>query len=476
MKGIVIEVPVKSIVIEDRWRGEYGDLNKLIQSIKEHGLLHPLVVTSFGQPEGSYRLLAGGRRYRCITSLGWETVRCTVLPTEDEYSQRLIELTENFDRKDLTWNEQLEVRNKLRKLMEDKFGKKVGRTESAPGVSLDDIAAVAGVDKSTLSKDAIVTEAIARFPELARCKTKEEVLKAIKHMGHMIDKKKSLKAAEKFTTQTTIGTALDSKKQLAINSFIVDANFDDKTPLLSRGFFKAAKNLEKRSFDIIELDPPYGIELHTRKKPKDRPTEHYQYNEVAIAEYRDFIGAMIKECSRLLKPTGWFLLWFGFDWYGVIRDLLIEEEFRVPGVPAAWYKGQSGSSNSPDTHLASSYEAFIYARKGPATFNPARFGRSNVFDFKPLLPERKWHPTQRPIALMQEIFMTFGKQGAKICIPCAGSGTGILAGLNLGMYPVAFELSNYYKASYSEFVMKNTTGIFSDGEVAEDVSDSTDKK
>jgi ParB family chromosome partitioning protein len=60
--------PFHTITLGERHRRDLGDLTALVQSIKEVGLLHPVVITSQGQ------LIAGARRVGACRSLGWPTV------------------------------------------------------------------------------------------------------------------------------------------------------------------------------------------------------------------------------------------------------------------------------------------------------------------------------------------------------------------------------------------------------------------
>lgn len=72
-------------------------LGELSESIKQHGVLQPLLVRSDG---GRYQLIAGERRWLAAKQAGLETVPCRVLELED---RRVCEVAieENLKRKDL---------------------------------------------------------------------------------------------------------------------------------------------------------------------------------------------------------------------------------------------------------------------------------------------------------------------------------------------------------------------------------------
>jgi ParB family transcriptional regulator, chromosome partitioning protein len=84
-------------------RTEIGDLTELSDSIKEKGVLEPLLVKPTGN--GRYMIIAGERRWRASNLAGLTEVPCIELDI-DEKGIAEIALIENLQRKDLTiWEE-----------------------------------------------------------------------------------------------------------------------------------------------------------------------------------------------------------------------------------------------------------------------------------------------------------------------------------------------------------------------------------
>lgn len=96
-------------------RRALGDLTDLALSIRQQGLLNPIIVEPAAG--GRFRILAGERRFAACRSLGWESVTCLVR-TVEEQSRLALQLIENMHRKDLS---PLEEAHGLRRLMEE-FG------------------------------------------------------------------------------------------------------------------------------------------------------------------------------------------------------------------------------------------------------------------------------------------------------------------------------------------------------------------
>lgn len=93
------EERVNEIVVPGhRWRGMH-DIASLAESMKEIGLLHPITITS------EKVLVSGLHRLRAAESLGWETIKASVL-SGDELDAELAEIDENLISHRLTVAEQ----------------------------------------------------------------------------------------------------------------------------------------------------------------------------------------------------------------------------------------------------------------------------------------------------------------------------------------------------------------------------------
>jgi ParB family chromosome partitioning protein len=85
-------------------RVEIGDLTELSSSIKQKGVLEPLLVKPVRET-GNWMIIAGERRWRAANLAGLKEVPCIELDI-DEKSIAEIALIENLQRKDLTiWEE-----------------------------------------------------------------------------------------------------------------------------------------------------------------------------------------------------------------------------------------------------------------------------------------------------------------------------------------------------------------------------------
>lgn len=92
-------IDIDRIVVGDRIRKDFGDIQELADNIKKNGLLNPLTVN------GDYKLLAGERRLKACKLLGWSQVDVRMVESEDEAQDIEIELSENNVRRNFTGSE-----------------------------------------------------------------------------------------------------------------------------------------------------------------------------------------------------------------------------------------------------------------------------------------------------------------------------------------------------------------------------------
>ena len=79
-------------------RREFGDLSDMVASVKEKGILEPILVRSH---EGKYQIIAGERRYQAARTAGLHRVPCIEVDV-DARGMLEISLIENLQRRDLT--------------------------------------------------------------------------------------------------------------------------------------------------------------------------------------------------------------------------------------------------------------------------------------------------------------------------------------------------------------------------------------
>ena len=129
----LVEIPVEKIVRdEEQPRKAFGDeeLKALAASIKEHGVLQPIVVT---KEDGKYKIVAGERRWRASKIAGLEKIPA-IIRTLDAQNRLELAIIENAQREDLNAVELATAYAKLKaqfNLTPKEIAARVGKSESS---------------------------------------------------------------------------------------------------------------------------------------------------------------------------------------------------------------------------------------------------------------------------------------------------------------------------------------------------------
>ena len=138
-------LPIDKLFIGDiNVRKDHSDVDDLVRSIREHGLLNPLIVRENG--DGRYEILAGGRRFVACKKIGYRAVRCVILDRDDTRAVE-VSIIENLQRKKMTLEEEVEAIRRLEKI----YG------------SLDEVAKVLGLSLKALNEKIDALSIVQKF-------------------------------------------------------------------------------------------------------------------------------------------------------------------------------------------------------------------------------------------------------------------------------------------------------------------------
>jgi len=429
-------VNIDSITVANRHREDMGDLHELARSIKEKGLIQPLAVEDRG--EGAYNLLAGGRRLEAcrlaeITTVPVRVYESGLSPLE----RKSIELEENIRRKDLEYQEEVNLKRDIHNLQVQIHGQKHGGDRAdlehalvSEGHSMRDTAELLGEAVGTTSQDIKLAEAMAQMPELGldKCKNKAEAMKLLNRVEEV--------AIRAELSKRATDAARRKNTKLADLYMVGD-------------FFDLVQKVPSSVMDIVEVDPPYGIDL-TNIKDNVEMNLDTSYTEIPEREYLQFLERTVEECWRIMNDHSWLIFWFAPEpWFEPVFQTILRRGFNVRRMPGLWVKsGVGGQTRQPDIYLGNMYEMFFYAYKGDAMININRRGRSNVFEYPVVPSQNKIHDTERPVPLMEDILSTFAYEGARLYVPFCGSGNTLRAGMNLNLSPLGCDIGQEYKDAY----------------------------
>jgi ParB family transcriptional regulator, chromosome partitioning protein len=219
----IFEIAVSDIVPNPHQpRTNFGeeDLNDLMESIREHGIIQPLIASRMGA--GAYQLIAGERRWRAAKALKLKTVP-VIVRDFDEQKKLEIALIENLQRKDLN---AVETAIAYQKLMDEfnldqkELARKVGKKQSTVANTLRILNTLPEVQEAV--KQGKVSEGHARVLAGLPAEDQIEVLERI------LLEDLSVRATEKAGREIVV------KKK--IRKVVFDPEVKDKEERLERLF------------------------------------------------------------------------------------------------------------------------------------------------------------------------------------------------------------------------------------------------
>jgi hypothetical protein len=186
----------------------------------------------------------------------------------------------------------------------------------------------------------------------------------------------------------------------------------------------SAYDCDKIEATAIITDPPYGIDYNPDWKKWDGSESDYKKIEGDAQEFdpRPFLnyptvlmfGA--NYFTKHLPQGGWLC------WDKRLRDELDE----MVGSPfeLAWFKSSSTKRSA----------IMIRVLHGGVVNADSVQGNN----------QKRFHPTQKPVVLMEEILKKVTKEKEVICDPFCGSGTTLIAAENTGRTCIAYEIEPSY--------------------------------
>lgn len=428
LKTEVEIVKVSEINSAGRSRKDYGDVSRLQVSIKEKGLIQPLVIKHVSDDVREstgfkYFLLAGGRRFKAIKNLEWDEVPARIYPVDlDGYEIRSIELEENLKRKDLTDAERIKMIKMVHSLWIEKYGEKETKLKDDPGHSKRDTAKRLGISHTKVNKDLEIAEWLERVPELEKLKDRKKIKAAISEAKKRVRRKERLKSVDSPAPSKDIKTLEES--------------------YINGDFLEEVKSIPDGTVDLVEIDIDYPMDVSELKhKSVSSDKKSGRYKGIDKNEYPKLMKNFLESSYRILDEGGWCITWFGIEYREKLLEWADEVGFKTRMYHGDWYKGENyANCRNPEYLLKHSCEHFFYFSKGTARLNKPH---ADHFGQAPIPPAERIHPYEKPVSLMKRIIETFVPEKSRIVSACAGSGNTLMAGYEYNCNVWGTDLGDY---------------------------------
>ncbi|SEJ60501.1 site-specific DNA-methyltransferase (adenine-specific) [Propionispira arboris] len=217
------------------------------------------------------------------------------------------------------------------------------------------------------------------------------------------------------------------------------------------------RQLPDNYVDAVITDPPYSSGGMTAAERSKDPTEKYEQSKLVhrptfygdTKDQRSWLhwcNLWISECHRILKPSGYFLMFTDWRQLPASTDAVQIGELIWRGI-VAWDKG--GGSRAPHKgYFRHQCEYIVWATKGKCRKNEHAGPFPGCYKF-PVKQSDKFHLTGKPSDLMKELVQIV-PEGSIVLDPFAGSGTTCVAAKKMKRQFIGIEKDE----GYAEIALK----------------------
>lgn len=424
--GIVKAIAYELLQVrEDSQRTEYTGIKELAESIRDTGLIQPIVIDT------EYFILAGRRRHLAWGMLRdadmcnhcgffkigwfqecpvcakvekapkdkWHNVPVSVMDPHDEYHREIIEFTENVQREDLSPSEQSAAVSRVHELYQRIHGK--AKRGWGLGWGQKDTAQALGISQSRVNQHLQTARLVKLDPSLA---------------GE--------------STEHAIWAKFKSGRRALFRDELLRRNKDKLATVADDCVYEGSgvdylRQCSRESVDCIITDVPFGIDIFDTLSMRDTPLgAEWKDGKVPTDE---LLAELIPQIARALKEnTHAFICCAWHQTFTIARLCLLHDlDLELP--PWVWDRQFAVPSRQPHRAAGTRHEYVCHIRKGsPEGSNMG----DNVKSTRRL--DRPRYPTEKPLGYIEHFVDIGSSPGQLIVDPCCGSGTTAVAALRSG--------------------------------------------
>lgn len=224
--------------------------------------------------------------------------------------------------------------------------------------------------------------------------------------------------------------------------------------LYNQSCFDYLKTVGNKTVSLVLVDPPYEVSRDTNFQSGEatgRDTDRFRVS-MAFGEWdNNFtgLGEVIKECYRLLKDGGTMICFYDLWKITVLKDYFDAANFKQIRF-IEWIKTNPVPLNSKTNYLTNSREiAVVGVKKGRPVFHSEY--DNGIYSYPICHDKGRFHPTQKPVALLEELIKKHSNEGDLVLDCFAGSASTAIASYNTGRDFIGCEISEeYYNKAVKE--------------------------
>ncbi len=462
-------LPTNLIIISERDRTDYGDLEELSASINRYGLLQPVLI------DDQNNLIAGGRRLAACKLLDMPMIPVYRREKLSEAERKLMETEENVRRKAYNWREEVSAIKNIHFLH-----KQQAAVNSEPKWTQGMTAELIGYTTAYVSYCLDIAENIAD-PVLVPCETLTEAIRALARkredwgraqQAERTNLQRMMGPAETkddtTTTQNLTGEAMDVVTgeilQIPNTGPVAEMTISLSDKLFLGDCRQILSSWPEACVDHIICDPPYAIDMDMLQQASSALIDASRVSETHQVEpnlqlLRDFLPL----AHRIMKPTSYMVLWCDIMNWQFLYDLAKDLDFKVQRWPIVWHKTSPCKNHYASVNFTKNTEiAMVLRREKGAIYTPV--GTSVITCGNDA--ERQSNPFAKPYELWRFLLESLTHRGQTILDPFAGEGSSLITGYKLLRRMVGIEcdekhfnvqienVKNYWKTQFQKVTFK----------------------
>jgi site-specific DNA-methyltransferase (adenine-specific) len=235
-----------------------------------------------------------------------------------------------------------------------------------------------------------------------------------------------LKAAKQYEKETTY-----KKNKEAFEKPIININTNQK--IIKGDSRQVLKTLDKKSYDLLLSDPPYGMDFKSGWNTKDKIQNDKIEDTVVLFE------EVLKECVPLLKDDAHFYLFGNINYLPQIKPI-IEKYLTLKNI-LIWDRQIIGMGDLKSYGNSYDIVYFGYNKKWKDLHGTRE---RDILNFQRVDPAKNIHPTEKPLDMLEYLIKKSSQENDKILEPFAGGGSTLVAAKNTNRKATGIEIENKY--------------------------------
>lgn len=232
--------------------------------------------------------------------------------------------------------------------------------------------------------------------------------------------------------------------------------------LVNQNCFDYLKTIQDNSVSLVLIDPPYEVSRDTNFASGDltgKDTDRFRVSMNFGDWDSNFTGldTIIQECYRVLKKGGTLICFYDLWKITNLKDYFDKAKFKQLRF-IEWIKTNPVPLNSKTNYLTNSREiAVVGVKGGKPTFHSEY--DNGIYKYPICHDKGRFHPTQKPIALLEEIIQKHSNENDIILDCFAGSASTAVAAYNQNRNFIGCELSKeYFDKAITRLIEINAIG------------------